>query len=253
MGHPSDYQRELADLQAHLVRWQQWAMEKGEKALIVFEGRDGAGKDGAIKRIVEHLAPRNTRVIALPKPSDRERSQWYFQRYVRHLPSAGEIVLFNRSWYNRAGVEVVMDFSSPREQEDFLRDAPIFERMLAETDIRIIKFWLDISKKEQAERLDDRRTNPLKTLKVSALDGVAQKEWKAYSKARDVMLTHTHTAFAPWTIVHTDQKKRARLATIRHILHTLAPKHISEHVDAPDPKVLYAFDEGALRDGRLER
>ena len=253
MPRPDPYKTELADLQAQLVRWQAWAMENGEKALIIFEGRDGAGKDGAIKRIVEHLAPRNTRVVALPKPSDRQRTEWYFQRYVRHLPAAGETVIFNRSWYNRGGVEVVMGFSTPSEQEDFLRDAPTFERMLVETDIRIIKFWLDISKKEQASRLDDRRTNPLKTLKVSELDEVAQKKWKAYSQARDVMLTRTHSAFAPWICVHTDHKKRARLATIRHILHALAPPHIREHVAAPDPEVLYVFDEAALKDGRLEK
>jgi polyphosphate kinase 2 len=251
---PHDHYRDqLVELQAHLVRWQQWAMENGEKSLIIFEGRDGAGKDGAIKRIVEHLAPRNTRVVALPKPSDRQRTEWYFQRYVRHLPAAGELVIFNRSWYNRAGVEVVMDFSTPREQEDFLRDAPTFERMLVETDIRIIKFWLDISKKEQASRLDDRRSDPLKTLKVSDLDEVAQKKWKAYSKARDVMLPRTHSAFAPWICVHTDHKKEARLATIRHILHTLAPPHIRQDVAAPNPAVLYVFDETALGDGRLEK
>ncbi len=253
MPRPDHYKAQLVDLQAHLVRWQQWAVEKGEKTLIIFEGRDGAGKDGTIKRITEHLAPRNTRVIALPKPSDRQRTEWYFQRYVRFLPAAGELVLFNRSWYNRAGVEVVMDFSTDREQEDFLRDAPTFERMLAETDIRIVKFWLDISKKEQASRLDDRRSDPLKTLKVSDLDAVAQKKWKAYSKARDVMLTRTHSAIAPWVCVHTDHKKRARLATIQHILHTLAPAHIRQDVPAPDPGVLYVFDEDALEDGRLER
>ena len=253
MARTANYKAELLNLQADLVRWQQWAMENGEKVLIIFEGRDGAGKDGAIKRIVEHLAPRNTRVVALPKPSDRQRSEWYFQRYVRHLPAAGETVIFNRSWYNRAGVEVVMGFSTPSEQEDFLRDAPTFERMLVETDIRIIKFWLDISKAEQADRLDDRRTNPLKTLKVSSLDEVAQKKWKAYSKARDLMLVRTHSAFAPWICVHTDHKKRARLATIRHILHTLAPPHIRQHVAVPDPDVLYVFDEATLGDGRLEK
>src|ERR1700735_662912 len=146
--HFPHYKSDLVALQAGLVRYQQWAIGHGEKVVIVFEGRDGAGKDGAIKRITEHLAPRNTRVIAPPKPSDRQNSEWVFPRYVRHLPAAGEIVIFNRSWYNRAGVERVMGFSTPREQEDFLRDAPIFERMLVETDIRIIKFWLDISKKE---------------------------------------------------------------------------------------------------------
>jgi polyphosphate kinase 2 len=253
MAKVHDYKAQLVSLQAGLVRYQQWAMAQGEKVLIVFEGRDGAGKDGAIKRITEHLAPRNTRVIALPKPSDRQSTEWYFQRYVRHLPAAGEIVLFNRSWYNRAGVERVMGFSTAREQEDFLRDAPIFERMLVETDIRIVKFWLDISKKEQAQRLEARRTDPLKILKVSDLDAVAQKKWKAYSKARDEMLTRTHSSFAPWICVHTDHKKEARLAVIRHLLHTLAPAKLREHVQAPDPEVLYEFQPEALSDGRLEK
>jgi polyphosphate kinase 2 len=252
LSHPDDYDTQLAFLQARLVRYQQWAMAAGEKAIIIFEGRDGAGKDGAIQRITEHLAPRNTRVIALPKPSDRQRSEWFFQRYVRHLPAAGEIVIFNRSWYNRAGVERVMGFASPQEQEDFLRDAPNFEHMLTEADIRIVKLWLDISKKEQADRLEARRTDPLKLLKVSDLDGVAQKEWKAYSKARDEMLLRTHTSFAPWTCVHTDHKKRARLGTIRHILHRLAPHDIRKDVPAPDPKVVYAFEPEAVSDGRLE-
>ena len=247
------YKTELVSLQAALVRWQQWAVAHDEKVLIVFEGRDGAGKDGAIKRITEHLAPRNTRVIALPKPSDRQQSEWFFQRYVRHLPAAGETVIFNRSWYNRAGVERVMHFSTDREQQDFLRDAPIFERMLVETDIRIVKFWLDISKKEQAQRLDARRADPLKLLKVSALDNVAQQKWKAYSKARDEMLVRTNSAFAPWMCVHTDHKKEARLAVIRHLLHTLAPEEIRHGVDRPDPKVLYRFEAAALSDGRLEK
>jgi len=248
-----DYVTELAELQTHLVRYQQWAIAQGEKALIIFEGRDGAGKDGTIKRVTDYLAPRNTRVVALPKPSDRQRTEWYFQRYARHLPAAGELVIFNRSWYNRAGVEVVMGFSTAAEQEDFLRDAPIFERMLVETDIRLVKIWLDISKAEQAARLHARRTDPLKLLKVSDLDGVAQREWKAYSKARDVMLTRTHAVFAPWTCVHTDHKKRARIAVLRHILRTLAPPHIRDDVPAPDGGVLFSFDEAALTDGRLER
>jgi polyphosphate kinase len=251
--HFPHYKSDLVSLQAGLVRYQQWAIGHGEKLLIVFEGRDGAGKDGAIKRITEHLAPRNTRVIALPKPSDRQQSEWFFQRYVRHLPTAGEIVIFNRSWYNRAGVERVMHFSSDREQDDFLRDAPIFERMLVETDIRIVKIWLDISKQEQAKRLEARRTDPLKQLKVSDLDGVAQKKWKAYSKARDEMLVRTHSAFAPWICVHTDKKKKARIAILEHLLHTLATPKISEDVPAPDPDVLYPFEATALKDGRLEK
>jgi len=253
MTKTNGYKQELAELQADLVRYQQWAMAKGEKVVIVFEGRDGAGKDGAIKRITEHLAPRNTRVVALPKPSDRQRSEWFFQRYVRHLPAAGEIVIFNRSWYNRAGVDRVMDFATPREQEDFLNDAPTFERMLAEANIRIVKFWLDISKAEQAKRLDARRKDPLKILKVSALDAIAQQKWKAYSAARDEMLNRTHTALAPWTCVHTDKKKKARIAVIRHLLHALAPPEIHDEVAAPDPKVLFAFEAEAVQDGRLEQ
>ena len=252
MGKSNGYKAELEHLQAVLVRYQQWAMKTGDKAVLVFEGRDGAGKDGTIKRITEHLAPRNTRVVALPKPSDRQATEWWFQRYVRHLPAAGEIVLFNRSWYNRAGVERVMGFSTPHQQEDFLNDAPTFERMLVEAKIKIIKIWLDISKQEQARRLDARRHDPLKLLKVSDLDGVAQKEWKAYSEARNEMLARTHTAYAPWICVHTDKKKQARIAVLRHILHTLAPPKIHEGVESPDPKVLYPFEERALTDGRLE-
>ncbi len=191
-------------------------------------------------------------MVALPKPSDRDKTEWWFQRYVEHLPAAGEFVMFNRSWYNRAGVEIVMGFCTPRQHEDFLRDAPTFEQMLVEAEIRIVKFWLDISKKEQAERLDERREDPVKALKVSDMDTVAQKKWKAYSKARDEMLIRTHTAYAPWTIVHTDSKKKARLAIIQHVLHTFAPADIRSGVPAPDHEVLYKFEESALKDGRLE-
>ncbi|MBV8594463.1 MAG: polyphosphate kinase 2, partial [Caulobacteraceae bacterium] len=216
------YAAELRDLQIALVRFEQWLIETGGKAVVLFEGRDGAGKDGTILRVVQHLAKRNTRVVSLPKPSDRDRSEWYFQRYVRRLPAAGEIVLFNRSWYNRAGVEPVMGFCTAEEQEDFLRDAPLFERMLEEAGIRLVKIWLDIERDEQARRLDARRRDPLKALKVSDLDGVAQKKWKAYSSARDEMLERTHTALTPWVCVRADHKKRARLAVIRHLIHTLA-------------------------------
>ena len=247
------YKARLVALQIALVRYQQWAIVEGQKVVVVFEGRDGAGKDGSIKRITEHLAPRNTRVVALPKPSDRNASEWWFQRYVRHLPAAGEIVLFNRSWYNRAGVEKVMGFSTEKQQADFLHDAPTFERMLIEADIRIVKFWLDISKKEQEKRLDARRSNPLKALKVSDLDGVAQKKWKAYSQARNEMLLATHTAFAPWTIIGTDKKKKARLAVIGHLLHTLAPAQITEQVPAPDPAIAFPFEAEAIEDGRLDK
>lgn len=248
----SDYDDDLRDLQIALVKTQQWAMAHGEKALIIFEGRDGAGKDGAIKRIIEHLSPRNTRTVALPKPTEHERTQWYFQRYISHLPSAGEFTIFNRSWYNRAGVEVVMGFSTSQEQEVFLRDTPTFERMLTESGIKIVKLWLDISKIEQADRLKARRNDPLKALKTSALDAVAQKEWKAYSKARNVMLARTDSAWAPWTVVHTDHKKRARLAIMRHLVQVLAPNDIAKGVAEPDRNILYAFDVTALEDGRLE-
>jgi polyphosphate kinase 2 len=246
-----DYKKELETLQEALVRTQQALIANGARTVLVMEGRDGAGKDGSIKRIIEHLSPRWTRVVALPKPSDRERSQWYFQRYVAHLPAAGEFVIFNRSWYNRAGVETVMGFSTPTEQAEFLRDAPDFERMLVESGITLIKLWLDISKDEQAERLNARRTDPLKALKVSDLDAVAQKKWKAYSTARDTMLERTNTSIAPWHCVRADHKKPARLAIIRHLIQRVAPADIAAAIDLPDPKVLFPYEPEATTDGRL--
>jgi len=249
MSKSLDYENELVALQTELVRYQQRAIEAGDKVLVIFEGRDTAGKDGAIKRITEHLSVRNTRVVALPKPTDRERSEWYFQRYVRHLPAAGELVLFNRSWYNRAGVEPVMGFCTPQEHEAFLRQVVPFEAMLVESGIQVIKLWLDISRDEQAARLKDRRTDPLKALKVSPLDVVAEEKWSAYSAARDEMLRRTDNATTPWTLVHTDKKKQARIAVIRHLLRTLALK---SDTPSPDPEVLSAFDVGAFSDGRLE-
>ncbi len=252
MSKAKGYQAQLRELQIGLVRYQQWAAKTGAKAVVVFEGRDAAGKDGTIARITEHLTVRRTRAIALPKPSDRERTEWYFQRYVQYLPAAGELIIFNRSWYNRAGVEPVMGFCTPREHQDFLRDAPAFEAMLEEAEIKLVKLWLDISKQEQAERLDARRDDPLKALKVSDLDGEAQKRWKDYSSARNEMLTRTSTAIAPWWCVHTDRKKDARLNIIRHLLHTLAPNDVRRNYEAPDSDVLYRFEEAALTDGRLE-
>jgi len=246
-----DYQDQLIELQCALVRTQQALMANGARTVLVLEGRDGAGKDGSIKRITEHLSPRNTRVVALPKPSDRERSQWYFQRYTPHLPAAGEFVIFNRSWYNRAGVEAVMGFATLKEQAEFLRDAPDFERMLVESGITLVKLWLDISKKEQAERLEARRSDPLKILKVSDLDAVAQSKWKDYSKARNVMLERTDNAVTPWHIARADHKKPARLAIIRHLLQRIAPPEIAESVAPPDPDILFRFEAQAIRDGRL--
>ena len=251
MGKHDGYKQDLKALQLALVRWQAEAIKSGEKVVVVMEGRDGAGKDGSIKRIIEHLSPRATRVVALPKPNTVESTQWYFQRYVAHLPSAGEIVIFNRSWYNRTGVERVMGFSTPAEQETFLKDVPDFERMLVESGIRLVKYWLDISEKEQADRLEAREDDPLKALKVSDLDHVAQKKWKAYSEARNEMLVRTNTDLCPWVCVHTDHKKEARLNIMRHLVGAVASKGISKGVQAPDPAILYPFETTALTDGRL--
>jgi polyphosphate kinase 2 len=248
-----DYEAQLAVLQLALVKTQIDAMKKGERICLVLEGRDGAGKDGLIKRVVEHLSVRQTRVIALPKPNEREQGQWWFARYAARLPTTGEFVLFNRSWYNRGGVEVVMGFSKPEQQEQFLRDAPDFERMLIESGVKLVKIWLDISKDEQKTRLDDRRSDPLKQLKVSDMDKVAQAKWDEYSAARDAMLTRTHTPMSPWICVAANSKKRTRLEVLRYLIRHIAPSDIAEKVDAPDPEVLFPFEISALTDGRLEK
>lgn len=253
MSKSDRYDEEMEKLQVDLVTSQAWAMEQGIKLIVVFEGRDAAGKDGTIRRVTENLSARNTRVVALPKPTDRDRSQWYFQRYVAHLPSAGEWVLFNRSWYNRAGVEKVMGFSTAEEQEQFLRDAPGFEKMLTDSGARLVKLWLDISKKEQASRLEDRRTDPLKLLKTSPLDAEAQARWDAYSAARDDMLVRTHTGHAPWRVVRGDDKKAARLNVIRALLQAVGCPKLSKKVEPPDPDVLFTFELAATEDGRLAR
>jgi polyphosphate kinase 2 len=252
MDHDT-YQAELERRQLALVRWQQRAIETGETVLIIFEGRDAAGKDGSIHALTEHMSVRATRVVALPKPSERERGEWYFQRYVPHLPAAGETVIFNRSWYNRAGVERVMGFATAEQVEQFLRDVPTFEAMLVASGLKLIKLWLDVSKSEQAQRLGERRTDPLKALKASPMDAEAQAKWAAYSQARDEMLKRTSTAEAPWTVVRADHKKRAHLAILSHLARTLAPAPIAQAVDAPDPDVLFRFELTALEDGRLER
>ena len=254
MGHKSEtYPETLRRLQIGLVETQTWAMERGLKVAILLEGRDAAGKDGAIKRITEHLSARNTRVVALPKPSDREQTQWWFQRYIPRLPSAGEWVLFNRSWYNRAGVERVMGFSTPEQQEEFLRNAPDFERLLVESGVVLFKYWLDISRETQARRLEARRDDPLKRLKISDLDTVAQKKWAAYSAARDDMLMRTHSAVAPWTCVQADHKKLARLNLIRDLLRRLDCPTLSAEIERPDPDVVFEFEKAALTDGRLAK
>jgi polyphosphate kinase 2 len=253
MAKDNHHKRHMRQLQLALVRTQAHMIDKGERIIVVLEGRDAAGKDGLIHQMTQHLPPRHTIVVALPKPSDRQATEWYFQRYVRRLPAAGELVIFNRSWYNRAGVERVMGFSTPAEQEQFLKDAPQFEHMLLESGIRLAKYWLDISKDEQGKRLDDRRDNPLKQLKVSELDGVAQKKWDAYSKARDEMLMRTHTALTPWICVRNDDKKVGRANLIRHLLHEIAPPAALDGVPPPDPDIAFTFDPEALTDGRLYR
>jgi len=240
-----DYDDELERLQAAVVDTQAWAIEKGLRVLILFEGRDTAGKDGAIKRLTEYMSPRQTRVVALPKPTEREASQWYFQRYVPHLPAAGETVIFNRSWYNRAGVEPVMGFCTPEQHERFLKDAPRFERMLTDDGIVLIKLWLDITRKEQAKRLEARREDPLKRFKTSPLDKEAQARWDAYSAARDRMLVETDSPHAHWTVIATDDKKTARLNVIRHVLRRANRPY--GYAPLPDPDVVFGADEALDR------
>lgn len=238
MGKNSDdYDKALEQLQVKLVETQAWTIEQGLRTLIVLEGRDTAGKDGAIKRLTEYMSPRQTRVVALPKPTEREASQWYFQRYVSHLPAAGETVILNRSWYNRGGVEPVMGFCTPEQHAQFLKDAPRFERMLTDDGIVLIKLWLDISRQEQATRLAERRGDPLKRFKLSSLDAEAEARWGAYSGARNRMLEETDTKAARWTAVATDDKKTARLNVIRHVLRSIGGP--GEAADAPDAKIVF--------------
>ncbi|MEN9417790.1 MAG: polyphosphate kinase 2 [Pseudomonadota bacterium] len=212
------YFRELFRLQAELVKLQDWVSATGQKVLILFEGRDAAGKGGVIKRITQRLNPRVCRVVALPAPNDRERTQWYFQRYVQHLPAAGEMVLFDRSWYNRAGVERVMGFCSEDEVEEFFRSVPEFERMLVRSGIRLLKYWFSITDEEQHTRFIARIHDPLKQWKFSPMDLQSRVRWEAYTKAKESMLERTHIAEAPWWVVQAVDKKRARLNCIAHLL-----------------------------------
>ena len=212
------YFRELFRLQAELVKLQDWVVHTGHKVVILFEGRDAAGKGGVIKRITQRLNPRVCRVAALPAPNDRERTQWYFQRYVSHLPAAGEIVLFDRSWYNRAGVEKVMGFCDDDQYEEFFRTVPEFERMLARSGIQVIKYWFSISDQEQHLRFLSRIHDPLKQWKLSPMDLESRRRWEDYTKAKEIMLERTHIAEAPWWVVHADDKKKARLNCIHHLL-----------------------------------
>ena len=248
-----DYGAHLHMLQVELVKLQRHFIACGDKILVLLEGRDAAGKDGSIKRIVEYLSPRETRIVALGKPSDRDRQSWYFQRYVPHLPSAEELVLFNRSWYNRAGVEHVMGFCSKEEHEEFLQSVPKFEEMLVNSGIKLLKYYLDIDKPEQVRRLAERKRDPLKQWKTSPVDASAVKHWKAYSEARDAMLQRTHTAIAPWRIVKADDKRLARLNLIRDVLSRLHYAGKKNKLVQPDPNIAFEFTPDCIESRRLAR
>ena len=217
----STYEKEKFKLQVELLKLQNWVKETGARVVIIFEGRDAAGKGGTIKRFMEHLNPRGARTVALEKPSEVERGQWYFQRYVQHLPSFGEIVLFDRSWYNRAGVERVMGFCTDKEYQDFMRQAPEFERHLVSSGVHVIKFWFSVSQAEQRRRFKEREGHPLKQWKLSPIDKASLDKWDDYTRAKEQMFFETDTADSPWTVVKSDCKKRARLNAMRYVLHKL--------------------------------
>jgi polyphosphate kinase len=246
------YRKALLKLQIELVKLQRRIIASGERILVIFEGRDAAGKDGTIKHITEHLSPRETRIVALGPPSDRERHSWYFQRYVRHLPAAGEMVLFNRSWYNRAGVERVMGFCTKQETRSFLEMTPAFEQMLIGSGIKLFKYYLDIGRSEQKRRLRERRRDPLKQWKLSPIDAKAPKLWAQYSKARNAMFQRTHTAVAPWTVVRANDKHLARLNLIRDLLSRLDYPGRDKRLPRPDGNLVFAYDEAHIKSGMID-
>ncbi|MEM9221401.1 MAG: polyphosphate kinase 2 [Pseudomonadota bacterium] len=234
-----DYEKNLRNLQIELLKVQSDVKQAGERIIIIFEGRDAAGKGGTIKRYTEHLNPRGARVVALEKPTERERTEWYFQRYVSHLPAAGEIVFFDRSWYNRAGVERVMGFCSASEYLEFMRQAPDFERMLVRSGVRLFKYWFSVTQEEQLRRFKSRETDPLKHWKLSPIDRASLGKWDEYTEAKEAMFFYTDTADAPWTIVKSDDKKRARINCMRHFLSTLNyPGKDTKVVRDPDPLIV---------------
>ena len=241
-----DYEKELTKLQIELLKLQNHVKENGQKVLMIFEGRDAAGKGGTIKRITEHLNPRGARVVALEKPSDIEKTQWYFQRYTQYLPSAGEIVFFDRSWYNRAGVEPVMGFCTTEEHHEFLREVPEFEKMLVKSGIVLFKFYFSVSKKEQAKRFKKREIDPLKQYKLSPVDKESQNLWDKYTIAKFSMLMASNTDIAPWIIIKSDDKKRARLNCIRHILLNI------EYKNKIEEKNFFKIDKNILISGTHE-
>ena len=233
------YEKGMLDLQRELLKAQRWVEETGERIVVLFEGRDAAGKGGTIKRYMEHMNPRTARVVALQKPSDRERTQWFFQRYIAHLPAAGEVVLFDRSWYNRAGVERVMGFCTPHEYLEFMRQCPEFERMITRSGIRLFKFWFSVSREEQRARFEARETDALKQWKLSPIDRASLDKWDAYTEAKEAMFFYTDTADAPWTIIKSDDKRRARLNSLQFFLSSLPyPNKDRAIVSGPDPLIV---------------
>ncbi len=235
----SVYEKHKRELQVELLKVQKWVEETGQKIVILFEGRDAAGKGGTIKRFMEHLNPRQARVVALNKPTDVERTQWYFQRYVKHLPSAGEIVLFDRSWYNRAGVERVMEFCTPNEYLEFMRQAPDFERMLTRSGIQMFKYYFSVTREEQLARFKSRENEPLKRWKLSPIDRASLNKWDDYTEAKEAMFFYTDTADARWSIVKSNDKKRARLNTMQHFLSSLDYPDKDKHiVRGPDSLIV---------------
>lgn len=234
-----EYEKRKTELQIELLKMQNWVKETGQRVVILFEGRDAAGKGGTIKRMMEHLNPRGARVVALEKPSEKEKGQWYFQRYIKHLPTEGEIVLFDRSWYNRAGVERVMNFCTPKEYLEFMRQAADLERMLARSGILLYKLWFSVSRNEQFRRFQKRRTDPLKQWKLSPIDLASLDKWDDYTEAKEAMFFYTDTADAPWTVVKSDDKKRARINAMRYILsHMDYPNKDEKIACAPDPLIV---------------
>ena len=254
----SVYEKEKFRLQVELLKLQAWVKETGQRVLIIFEGRDAAGKGGSIKRFMEHLNPRGARVVALEKPSPTEQGQWYFQRYVQHLPTAGEIVLFDRSWYNRAGVERVMGFCTDAQYKQFMQDAPQFERMLVNSGVHVIKFWFSVSRKEQRRRFKERENHPLKQWKLSPIDQASLDKWDDYTRAKEAMFFETDTADAPWTVIKSDCKKRARLNAMRYVLTKLPYKSRDlEKVGKLDALIVgrasAIYERGEKVEGKVEK
>ncbi len=233
------YEKHKNMLQVELLKVQKWVRDSGQKVVVIFEGRDAAGKGGTIKRFMEHLNPRSACVVALEKPTEAEQTQWYFQRYIQHLPSAGEMVFFDRSWYNRAGVERVMGFCQPNDYLEFMRQCPDFERMLVRSGIRLFKFWYSVTQEEQLRRFKSRKNDPLKQWKLSPIDQASLKKWDDYTEAKEAMFFYTDTADAPWTIIKSNDKKRARLGTMQHFLSSLPyPDKSPSVVKGPDPLIV---------------